>query len=170
LTAGGGFHNDEREYHFGLRRHDGRPKLLHRLWAEGGPEAALDAARLGSPGTSTATGTVVAGGGTDGVAVARELLSQGRRVRLVDDLASRNTRTAVADLRVAHGPNLEVAFGLGTGNGDLARALEGADAVVHVSADGGSGPSLAAVVGEILAASDPPALLCVATAAAGCWT
>lgn len=31
-----GFHSDEREYHFGLRRADGTAKLLFRLWADGG--------------------------------------------------------------------------------------------------------------------------------------
>ncbi|MDX1654338.1 MAG: GDP-mannose 4,6-dehydratase [Candidatus Competibacteraceae bacterium] len=31
-----GFHQDERHYHFGLYRFDGRPKLLARLWAKQG--------------------------------------------------------------------------------------------------------------------------------------
>ena len=31
-----GFHADDRDYHFGLYRSDGTPKLLARLWAERG--------------------------------------------------------------------------------------------------------------------------------------
>ncbi|MBI2815911.1 MAG: hypothetical protein HYX72_03125 [Acidobacteria bacterium] len=36
LPAQGGFHVDERHYHFGLKRSDGTSKLLFRLWAQGG--------------------------------------------------------------------------------------------------------------------------------------
>ena len=42
LPADSGFHRDDRHYHFGLKRANGRPKLLHRLLA-GGDEAALRA-------------------------------------------------------------------------------------------------------------------------------
>ena len=42
-----GFHVDERHYHFGLYRADGRPKLLSRIWAEGGIDAVHDLADLG---------------------------------------------------------------------------------------------------------------------------
>jgi CDP-paratose 2-epimerase len=42
-----GFHADEREYHFGLKRADGGEKLLYRLWAEGGIDAVRDAYWLG---------------------------------------------------------------------------------------------------------------------------
>jgi len=47
-----GFHNDEREYHLGLLRENGGPKLLARLWASGGIAAveaasALDTGLLG---------------------------------------------------------------------------------------------------------------------------
>jgi CDP-paratose 2-epimerase len=43
LSTGDGFHADERDYHFGLKRADGGEKLLYRLWAEGGLEAVRDA-------------------------------------------------------------------------------------------------------------------------------
>ncbi len=42
-----GFHADERHYHFGLFRSDGRPKLLSRLWSEGGISAVQDLGDLG---------------------------------------------------------------------------------------------------------------------------
>lgn len=42
-----GFHADERHYHFGLFRHDGRPKLLGRLWSDEGLPAVRRIARLG---------------------------------------------------------------------------------------------------------------------------
>ncbi len=42
-----GFHVDERHYHFGLFRADGRSKLLSRIWAEGRITAVHDLADLG---------------------------------------------------------------------------------------------------------------------------
>jgi len=42
-----GFHNDEREYHLGLRRENGDPKVLARVWAEGGLAGVAAAARAG---------------------------------------------------------------------------------------------------------------------------
>ena len=47
LPTGDGFHCDERDYHFGLKRADGGEKLLYRLWAEGGIDAVRDAYWLG---------------------------------------------------------------------------------------------------------------------------
>ena len=43
-----GFHNDEREYHLGLRRENGDPKVLARVWAEAGLAGVAAAARAGS--------------------------------------------------------------------------------------------------------------------------
>lgn len=42
-----GFHVDERHYHFGLYKADGRPKLLSRIWEEEGISAVHDLADLG---------------------------------------------------------------------------------------------------------------------------
>ena len=156
-----GFHNDEREYHFGLRREDGEAKLLHRVWSAGGPEGVADAARIAGKPAGILPATVVAGGGAVGIRLARELLARGRRVRLLDDLVTEAARVAAAILRAEHTDSLEVQLGLSARDGGLGRALAAADSVVHIAEADATGPPLSAVICEALGLAPRPTLICV---------
>ncbi len=106
-----GFHQDERHYHLGLRQHNGREKLLFRIWAEEGLEGIKDLATLkdeesfekrtfrtdGEHGElskfsgSTVNGRrpvlITGGAGFIGANLAHRLLSQGEPVRIYDNLS-----------------------------------------------------------------------------------
>src|SRR5690606_8559449 len=89
-ATNGGFHSDERDYFFGLKHADGAPKLLYRIWAEGGVDAVSDAYWLGkSPHVAGRDRPVMITGGSGfvGVNLADRLLSQGRQVLLFDNLS-----------------------------------------------------------------------------------
>src|SRR5207248_9305829 len=86
LPAVDGFHADEREYHYGLRRTDGGEKLLFRLWAEGGIDAVRDAYWIGKSAHVSGRDkpVLITGGcGFIGTNVAQPLTSRGQSVRLV---------------------------------------------------------------------------------------
>ena len=138
-----GFHVDEREYHFGVKYADGKPKPLYHLWAGGGAEAVRHAVRLGDGRRAPAEGrrhTLITGGaGFIGTNLAHRLLSEGRSVIIYDNLSRVGVERNLRWLRDTHGdggasggPSIEI--------GDvrdryaLRRALAGADAVYHLAA------------------------------------
>jgi CDP-paratose 2-epimerase len=110
-----GFHVDEREYAFGLVQSDGTPKLLYRLWSEGG----LEHVRAHEPllrapkrtSSRRARAVVTGGAGFIGCNVAHALLSRGEEVMLLDNLSRAGAERNVRWLREVHGDGvrLEVA-------------------------------------------------------------
>jgi CDP-paratose 2-epimerase len=90
LPTVGGFHLDEREYHFGLKKTDGLPKLLCRLWAENGLEGLHRLSCLTHTKTfgSNEKYTLITGGaGFVGTNLAKRLLEAGRNVVILDNLS-----------------------------------------------------------------------------------
>jgi CDP-paratose 2-epimerase len=86
----GGFHLDEREYHFGLKKSDGSPKLLYRLWAENGLAGLQQLSCLHKEETFNPEDhyTLITGGaGFVGTNLARRLLEAGRKVMILDNLS-----------------------------------------------------------------------------------
>ncbi|HET6433086.1 SDR family NAD(P)-dependent oxidoreductase [Dyella sp.] len=82
-----GFHNDERDYHFGIQDERGRPKLAYRLWSEQGVASLREAASWATPRAPGPVSVVTGGAGFIGCNIAARLLEQGRRVRVVDNLS-----------------------------------------------------------------------------------
>jgi len=134
------FHEDEREYHFGLRREDGSPKLLWRLWRDGGLEAVHDAARLPPPRhqASEPVALITGGAGFVGTNLAHALLEEGQRVRVrvrvLDNLSRPGVERNLSWLRERHGARLEAQIADIRDRFAVRRALAGADQVFHLAA------------------------------------
>lgn len=134
-----GFHLDEREYHFGLKKANGKPKLLYRLLQDHGVselESRCRWLRTGSVKSLTPEYVLVTGGcGFVATNLAHHLLSQGHKVMLYDNLARpgvernlewllqehdwRDLRVEIADVRNYHA---------------LERAVASAHAIYHLAA------------------------------------
>jgi CDP-paratose 2-epimerase len=90
LSTVGGFHIDDREYFFGLKRTNGSPKLLYRLWAEYGIPG-MDQFTCLKRCTDTVLpekySLITGGAGFVGTNVAKKLLAQGKHVVILDNLS-----------------------------------------------------------------------------------
>ena len=132
------FHEDEREYHFGLCRADGRPKLLHRLWATGGIAAVRETARLAEKPPRRPTrkrhALVTGGAGFVGTNLAHRLLSDGRPVVVYDNLSRPGVETNVRWLREQHGDLVTFEIADVRNPFRLRSALARADRVFHLAA------------------------------------
>jgi CDP-paratose 2-epimerase len=134
-----GFHADDRDYHFGLRRSDGTPKLLARLWAGGGLEAIWNAleTRPNGPrrGANPAPPVVITGGaGFIGTNLAHRLASDGERVLLFDNLSRPGVEKNLRWLMDTHGPRIQVEFADVRNPYALRRAVRNAKQVFHFAA------------------------------------
>jgi CDP-paratose 2-epimerase len=106
-----GYHADERNYHLGLLKADGTPKLLCRLWGGGGVPAVQNAAWLGEPVREhrRARPVLITGGaGFIGCNLADRLLSTGRRVIILDNLARPGVEHNLRWLSRKHGERVQV--------------------------------------------------------------
>jgi len=105
LATVGGFHADERDYHFGLKRTDGSQKLLYRLWAEGGIDAVRDAYWLGKCVHSGSDKPILITGGCGfiGTNLADRILSDGGSVLLFDNLSRPGVERNLNWLKTTHG-------------------------------------------------------------------
>lgn len=86
----GGFHLDEREYHFGLKKSDGTPKLLYRLLAQNGIDGLHQLTCLDQKavfGPEDRYNLITGGAGFVGTNLAKRLLESGRKVMILDNLS-----------------------------------------------------------------------------------
>ena len=139
LPAGGGFHADDRDYHFGLYRSDGTPKLLARLWAERGLDGAWDAlepdTRVKRSGAKRSKPVVITGGaGFIGTNLADRLLRDGERVLIFDNLSRPGAEKNLRWLRDRHGQNLQVELADVRNAYAVRRAVRNAKQVYHFAA------------------------------------
>ncbi len=131
------FQSDERDYHYGLKRADGAPKLLFRLWAEGGLDAVREAARGPAP---RATGrrrpyTLITGGaGFIGSNLANRILTAGKPVLIYDDLSRPGSELNLSWLRESHGERLRVEIADIRNKQALRTAVRSAEQVFHFAA------------------------------------
>ncbi len=137
-AGGDSFHSDEREYHYGLKRIDGAPKLLFNLWSEGGIDAVREAARV-SPhrrGAGARAGHVLITGGAGfiGTNLAHRLLSDGRPVLIYDDLSRPGVEHNLAWLREQHGARVHVEVADIRNSQALRAAVRSAEEVFHFAA------------------------------------
>jgi CDP-paratose 2-epimerase len=140
-----GFHSDERDYHFGLKRADGSPKLLYRLWVGEGVEGVRAMRRVVEPdrssgprrdqdGGKTPPVLITGGAGFVGTNLAHRLLQDGRRVRIYDSLARPGVEDNLRWLHRMHGDHLEVRVADVRNPYALREAVQGAAEVFHFAA------------------------------------
>ena len=131
-------HADERELHVGLHGADGRPKLLARLWAEGGIAAVREVARRAGPTPARrrrARHALVTGGaGFVGTNLAHRLLSAGKRVVVLDDLSRPGVEANLRWLCERHGDRVTVQLDDVRNRLALREAVARADQVYHLAA------------------------------------
>ncbi len=133
-----GFHLDERDYHFGLRRADGTPKLLFRIWANGGLKAVREAAWMGEPARiprgDERPVLITGGAGFIGTNLAHRVLESGRSVILFDSLARAGVERNLHWLRKQHGDRLRIEVADVRDIFALRRAARRAAQVFHLAA------------------------------------
>lgn len=142
-----GFHEDERHYHFGLKRADGVPKLLYRVWRDQGVpgvQALVRKSSRGEPLTrqprTAATlphqrpVLITGGAGFIGTNLAAALLYQGKEVMIMDNLARPGVERNMSWLRQRFGERLQLAIA-DVRDPHLTRAaLQQASQVYHLAA------------------------------------
>ena len=133
-----GFHADDRDYHFGLYRSDLTPKLLPRLWSDGGLEGlrqALEPHAAPRRSARPSPPVVITGGaGFIGTNLAHRLLSEGERVLIFDNLSRPGAERNLRWLLDTHGKRVQVEFADVRNPYALRRAVRHASHVFHFAA------------------------------------
>ena len=133
-----GLHVDERHYHLGIKRADGTPKLLYRIWANGGLNAVREAVHLARPASPGANGqrpVLITGGcGFIGTNVAERLLESGQSVLLFDNLSRPGVEQNLRWLRDTYHKQVQVEIGDVRDRYRLRRAVQRARQVFHFAA------------------------------------
>lgn len=149
-----GFHTDEREYHFGLKRTDNTPKLLFRLWANQGLSVVRDVVGMGS-GAVEGLGKlgklggrgktlfipnsllpilITGGAGFIGTNLAHRLLSLGQPVRILDNLSRSGVEQNLHWLKQQHGDLVQIEIADIRDRFAIRHALEDVTQVFHFAA------------------------------------
>ncbi len=131
-------HSDERDYHFGLKRTDGKPKLLFRLWAEGGMDAVRRSvrgdARPRSNGRPHRHVLITGGAGFIGSNLAERILQSGRSVLIYDDLSRPGVEENLNWLCRTYGDRVHTEIADIRNRSTLRSAVQSAEQVFHFAA------------------------------------
>jgi CDP-paratose 2-epimerase len=137
LASQEGFHFDERHYHCGIVRADGRPKLLARMLEQGGIEQVMATARrFGARHVRPVGRPVVITGGAGflGTNLADRLASEGREVVVFDSLTRPGVEANLEWLRERHGARITPIIADIRDAYALRDAVRHAEAVLHLAA------------------------------------
>ncbi len=133
-----GFHLDEREYHFGLKKENGFPKLLYRLLEENSPTEIKLNSWMAFPHVSIEQKKksilVTGGAGFIGTNLAHRLLSEGFPVTVLDNLSRPGTEKNLKWLKSIHRENLNIQIADTRNSFALKEAVEQASHVYHLAA------------------------------------
>jgi CDP-paratose 2-epimerase len=130
-------HSDERDYHYGLLRANSSPKLLFRLWSEGGLKSVRDSARFVRSSKSDLGRNrvlITGGAGFIGTNLAERLLTEGHKVTIYDNLCRAGVDENVKWLRERHGDKLRVEAADIRDASRLKLAVRSANRVFHFAA------------------------------------
>src|SRR5699024_10390568 len=109
LPTTGGFHLDEREYHFGLKTASGRKKLLYRLLEKEGLEKIHRLKHIQkqyTPPRGESYILITGGAGFIGTNLAEKFLKAGHRVMVYDNLSREGVLTNLSWLYENYGDKL----------------------------------------------------------------
>ena len=136
LPTVGGFHLDEREYHFGLRRSDATTKLLYRLWAKHGIKGLgkLDYIKRTIDENTAPYILITGGAGFVGTNLAKRLLEEGKRVLVFDSLSRDGVEQNLQWLHETYPNQLEVYIGDIRDLQTVRYVMQRAEAVYHFAA------------------------------------
>ncbi len=138
LPTQDGFHTDSRHYHMGLKQTDQTPKLLYRLWAEGGIDAMRPLVEANTNGAFWAgcdRPTLITGGaGFIGTNLAHRLLSDGKPVLLLDNLSRPGVECNWHWLKEMHGDRVQLELSDLRDARSLQKLVRHADQVFHLAA------------------------------------
>lgn len=132
-----GFHLDDREYYFGMKKHDGTEKLLYKLLVKEGMEKINSHNYISKQYTvsSNEKYTLITGGaGFVGTNLASRLLSEGKRVMIYDNLSRAGVEQNLQWLQKEYGDKLIVQVADIREKRILEECVKNADQVFHFSA------------------------------------
>lgn len=137
LPTTGGFHLDEREYHFGLKKSNGEKKLLYKLIEEDGLENIESHPYIQKSYQLPEEDSyylITGGAGFVGTNLASRLLQQGNRVMVYDNLHRDGVRENLKWLCDNHKENLLIQIADIREKDLLQNSINNAKAVFHFSA------------------------------------
>ncbi|MFN7997253.1 MAG: SDR family NAD(P)-dependent oxidoreductase [Bryobacteraceae bacterium] len=131
-------HSDERDYHYGLKRADGTPKMLYRFWSEGGLDEVRQTVRGDSRpranGRSHKHVLITGGAGFIGTNLAERLLQAGRNVLIYDNLSRAGVEDNLNWLCRSHGDRVRCEIADVRDRQSLRAAVRDAEQVFHFAA------------------------------------
>tara|TARA_R110002020_G_scaffold154714_2_gene334923 strand:- start:73230 stop:75263 length:2034 start_codon:yes stop_codon:yes gene_type:complete len=133
----GGFHLDEREYHFGLKKIDDSPKLLYKLLAKKGVKAIFDHDYLHKEyllNTDENYILITGGAGFVGTNLASRLLQEGKRVMIYDNLCRDGVEENLQWLKKEYPSSLLIQIADVKETRLLEQSVQHAEAIFHFSA------------------------------------
>lgn len=133
----GGFHVDEREYFFGMKRMDGTAKLLYRMWAENGLESVKKLAAIRRKTTfipGEKYSLITGGAGFVGTNVAKRLLQAGKKVVIFDNLSRTGVERNLQGLLDNYGEQVEIYIGDIRNQQAVKTAVSQAEEIFHFAA------------------------------------
>lgn len=133
----GGFHLDEREYYFGLKKVDGTKKLLYKLLEKGGLENIYTHSYITKSyqfNSDKKYILITGGAGFIGTNLAHRLLGEGKKVMIYDSLARAGVEQNLQWLKNKYGDQLIVQIADIREERILQQCVKNAEAVFHFSA------------------------------------
>ncbi len=137
LSTTGGFHLDEREYHFGLKKENGKKKLLYKLIEKGGLaqlEKHYFIKKYHHKPTDEKYILVTGGAGFIGSNLTHRLLNSGHRIMVYDSLDRTGVLQNLKWLKEKHQEKLIIQIADVRDKNTLQNAINNAQAVFHFSA------------------------------------
>lgn len=132
-----GFHLDDREYYFGMKKHDGTEKLLYKLLAKEGMKNIGAHSYISKQYTISGSDkyTLITGGaGFIGTNLAARLLGEGKKVMIFDNLSRAGVEQNLQWLKNKYGDKLIVQIADIKEKRILEECVKNAEQVFHFSA------------------------------------